>query len=99
MEELFLNQLVVKTTLTILNEVCVKITSNNGRFLIDVSTDELTIINNALNESLECIEGWEYQTRIGWSSAYVKTMLEDISRAYDTFNNLNECNPSTGETP
>ena len=44
-----------------------KITITNHHFVLDISKDEMAIINNALNESLACIEEWEYQTRIGWS--------------------------------
>jgi hypothetical protein len=45
---------------------------------ISVSSDELTAINNALNESLELIEDWEFSIRMGVSKKEVETLLTEF---------------------
>ena len=42
--------------------------------------DELATIGNALNESLEKIEEWEFATRMGATRAEVEKMLEALNR-------------------
>jgi hypothetical protein len=59
-----------------------KISNSDNRFTLEVSQDELGILSNALNETLECIEEWEYQTRMGVSSETVLALLKELSRAY-----------------
>jgi hypothetical protein len=44
------------------------------------SLDELAIIGNALNESLEGIEEWEFTTRMGATRAEVENLLKALSR-------------------
>ena len=40
-----------------------KITRNE--VTIEISTDELSFLCNAINETLESVEEWEFQTRTG----------------------------------
>jgi hypothetical protein len=44
------------------------------------SADELAMIGNALNESLEAIEEWEFTTRMGATQAQVENLLAALSR-------------------
>jgi hypothetical protein len=44
--------------------------------LVRLSFDEISALNNALNESLEHLEEWEFQTRMGVTQAQVRTLLE-----------------------
>lgn len=44
------------------------------------SMDELAMISNALNESLEAIEEWEFKTRMGATQAQVENLLAGLSR-------------------
>lgn len=50
-----------------------------GRFAsVELSTDELYLINNALNETLNGIDLEEFQTRVGASREVVGALLQDI---------------------
>lgn len=42
--------------------------------------DELATIGNALNESLEKIEAWEFATRMGATREEVERLLEALQR-------------------
>ena len=39
--------------------------------LVRLSFDEISALNNALNESLEHLEEWEFQTRMGVTQVQV----------------------------
>jgi len=41
--------------------------------------DELALLGNALNESLEAIEEWEFTTRMGATRAEVESLLAALS--------------------
>ena len=60
-----------------------KISKTEDHFMLEVSHEELGILSNALNETLACIEEWEYQTRMGVFSETVLVLLKELSRAYD----------------
>ena len=59
-----------------------RISSSDKCFLLEVSKDELGILSNALNESLACIEDWEYPIRMGVSCEEARRLLREVSRAY-----------------
>lgn len=42
---------------------------------IQLMSDEIVAITNALNESLEHLEEWEFETRMGVTRAEMKTLL------------------------
>ena len=44
------------------------------------NADELAMIGNALNESLEMIEEWEFTTRMGATRTEVENLLTVLSR-------------------
>ncbi|MGV3730322.1 MAG: hypothetical protein ACO1NN_06140 [Sphingopyxis sp.] len=50
---------------------------------IELSDDELTILNNCMNEICNGvqIEDWEFQTRIGSPRTVVQALLEKINAA------------------
>ena len=51
----------------------------NGTVLA-FTADELAVIGNALNESLERLEDWEFATRMGAGKAEVEKLLGDLVR-------------------
>jgi hypothetical protein len=54
------------------------------RFLIDLDRDELTLLNNALNEILngpQAIESSEFSTRVGSSRREAEALLAAIDSA------------------
>lgn len=48
--------------------------------VVAFTPDELAAIGNALNESLEMIEEWEFATRMGATRAEVAEMVAALSR-------------------
>ncbi|PAX08183.1 hypothetical protein [Sphingomonas lenta] len=48
---------------------------------LEFSADELNMLNNCLNELCNGvrIEDWEFQTRIGWTRAEVRELLDKIN--------------------
>ena len=44
------------------------------------TTDELATISNALNEALEKIAAWEFQTRMGATRAEAEELLAALGR-------------------
>lgn len=49
---------------------------------LQLTRDELSIINNALNEVLEMIDNTEFTTRIGNSKLNVENLLSKINLLY-----------------
>lgn len=47
-----------------------------GSAILKVSQDEISIIINCMNETLEAVEDWEFQTRLGVSPDEVKKMIQ-----------------------
>jgi hypothetical protein len=67
-----------------------KTKQNHNVLVIEVTLDELSVICNALNESLENIEEWEYHTRMGVPIEVTKTMLSELSNAYSAADSCEE---------
>ncbi|WP_091413529.1 hypothetical protein [Friedmanniella luteola] len=51
--------------------------------VIAATPDELALIANSLNESLEAIEDWEFQTRLGESHEAARALRSQISGLLD----------------
>ena len=47
---------------------------------VKISVDELTILNNALNEVLNGIDGGEFSTRMGQNPEAVELLLGEIGK-------------------
>jgi len=52
------------------------------------TVDELVILNNAINESLNGIEGWEYHTRLGATQTEAQLLLTKIAQAIEATQQL-----------
>ena len=50
---------------------------------IRLSQGELGFLCNAINESLNAIEEWEFQTRTGWSPEEARKLLEKFRTLLD----------------
>ena len=48
--------------------------------VLECTPEELAMIGNALNESLEVIEEWEFAARMGATRAEVEELLATLSR-------------------
>lgn len=59
------------------------ISKSDGHSQVDISRDELLIINAALNEVCNGIEMFEFETRMGASHEQVAVLLKDISALLD----------------
>lgn len=46
--------------------------------LVVLNRHELALMNNAANETLEALDDWEFETRVGGSRAEVKALLHEI---------------------
>jgi len=55
----------------------------DGRLRVDLSRDELLIVNAALNEVLNGIAVFEFETRIGATRDRVKALLKDVGELLD----------------
>lgn len=45
---------------------------------IVVSREELAMIVSAMNEVLQCLEEWEFQTRMGWTPEQVRALCDEV---------------------
>lgn len=58
----------------------VKQEQDSDGIVMRVSRDELATIGNALNESLEAIEAWEFAARMGATREEVEALLDALAR-------------------
>lgn len=59
------------------------VSSSVNKLNIEISRDELLIINSALNEICNGIDLFEFETRIGASRENVMRLLQDVGTALD----------------
>jgi len=50
---------------------------------MELNRHELTIINNALNESLELLEDFEFETRMGATKQETRDLLKKVQENFD----------------
>lgn len=48
--------------------------------LVRLTADDVIALNNALNESLEHLEEWEFETRMGVIKAEIRMLLDKFSK-------------------
>jgi hypothetical protein len=48
--------------------------------LVRLTADDVVALNNALNESLEHLEEWEFETRMGVTKSEVQALLNTFSK-------------------
>ena len=63
---------------------------NNEKVTIAFAPSELAFLCNAINESLEALEEWEFQTRTGESRTKAASILSQLRRLHDDAVNLLE---------
>lgn len=51
---------------------------NDSEVVIATTRDELVLLANSLNEALEAIEGWEFDTRLGGSPEEARALRSKI---------------------
>lgn len=49
-----------------------------GKAIIELTNDELGWLSNALNEARECLDLWEFQTRMGAEPEEAEALLKQI---------------------
>jgi hypothetical protein len=54
-----------------------------NQFRLDLSSDELISISNCLNETIEAIDEFEFQTRIGVDLDNISSLLKSMHAALD----------------
>ena len=47
---------------------------------ISLSRGEIGFLNNAINETLNALEDWEFQTRTGWTRVEAEQLLSAIQK-------------------
>ena len=47
---------------------------------ISLSRGEIGCLNNAINETLNALEDWEFQTRTGWTRVEAEQLLSAIQK-------------------
>jgi len=60
--------------------------TSGDSIVIDLSKAELGFLCNAINESLEAVEDWEFQIRTGESREFAMAFMAQLSAAYRSFN-------------
>jgi hypothetical protein len=60
------------------------ISSNQSGVVVEFSGDELAVLANAINESLEALEDWEYPIRVGVDSDAARELLSAIKLARES---------------
>lgn len=55
------------------------INMTKGKIQIEFSVDELVMVNNALNETLNEIDLFEFQTRVGYTFEEVEVLLSEVN--------------------
>lgn len=48
--------------------------------VVELSRDELVLLANAINESREAIEEWEFSTRMGAEVVEANQLMEELTR-------------------
>lgn len=54
---------------------------NDSAVVLVASSLEVTALSNGLNEALEAIDDWEFETRVGISSSAARRLIEDLRRS------------------
>lgn len=57
---------------------------SGARFVVVVTAPELVLLSNALGESLEAVEEWEFQTRLGETRETARQLRTDLKAALAT---------------
>ena len=52
----------------------------NGDATCILAADELRFLCNAVNETLEALEHWEFETRTGKTRAFASSLQEQLNR-------------------
>ena len=55
----------------------------NQTIVISFSADEVAFLSNAINETLEAIEEWEFQTRTGETRQRATGIADELRKALD----------------
>lgn len=61
-----------------------------GNIQIEFNVEELIIVNNALNETLNEIEFFEFQVRVGATTDEVEDLLREVNDAVTRFIDLSD---------
>lgn len=59
---------------------------NSGSISIQFTIDELNIINNCFNETLEALSSEEVLIRVGYEVNEIRTLLKDVNKILSTMN-------------
>lgn len=59
------------------------VSSQPGKATLELTIDELLMINNALNEVCNALDVSDFETRMGCSREDIKKMLEEVSDSYE----------------
>lgn len=52
--------------------------THENEVIIAATRDELTLLANSLNEALEAVEGWEFDTRLGSSVEEARALRSSL---------------------
>ena len=59
------------------------ISTAEGESTLTLTTIELVLLNNAVNESLQALPDWEYPIRVGVTKDEARTLLDQLGRLLD----------------
>jgi hypothetical protein len=62
--------------------VVLLVSSNDGRHLLEFTTGELELLAGCVRETLEAIEEWEFETRVGATREATRTLGRELRRVY-----------------
>jgi hypothetical protein len=52
------------------------------KFVISISRDELEFLRGSINETLEAVEDWEFQTQTGSTAQHDKEILAKLKKPW-----------------
>lgn len=56
----------------------------DGRIILEVCDEELMAFNNCMNETLEALQEWEFETRVGVSRAFIEGLMRQLASDPDS---------------
>ena len=59
-----------------------RLTQNRDTVTLEITHAEAATLCNALNETLECLDDWEFATRMGVSKEEVLRLLNEFSQIH-----------------
>ena len=61
-----------------------KQTTPDGRIILELSDEEVMAFSNCLNETLEALQDWEFETRVGVNRGFILNLMRQLAPTPDS---------------